>query len=96
MTQNHKDQLPISDLTMTETMTDTTTQPLKPGRYRHYKGKDYEVIEVATHSETEEKLVVYRTLYGNFDLWVRPLHQFQEMVACEAGDVPRFRYLEPI
>ncbi len=50
---------------------------MRPGRYRHYKGKDYEVIGLATHSETEEQLVVYRTLYGNFDLWVRPQAMFK-------------------
>ena len=48
------------------------------GHYRHYKGKEYEVIGVARHSETEEEFVVYRTLYGNFDLWVRPTAMFLE------------------
>ena len=66
---------------------------IKPGRYRHYKGKEYEVIGVARHSETEEALVVYRTLYGNFDLWVRPLAMFTEMVEVDGGTVARFAYI---
>ncbi|MGQ9425577.1 DUF1653 domain-containing protein [Gilvimarinus sp. F26214L] len=66
---------------------------LKPGRYRHYKGKDYEVIDVATHSETEEKLVVYRCLYGDYDLWVRPLSMFTETVNAGGTEQPRFRFI---
>ncbi|MCW8196015.1 DUF1653 domain-containing protein [Proteobacteria bacterium 005FR1] len=69
---------------------------LKPGRYRHYKGKDYEVFGVATHSETEEQLVVYRCLYGDYSLWVRPLAMFAETVVIEGEEVPRFRFLEPM
>lgn len=64
---------------------------LPTGRYRHYKGKEYEVIGVARHSETEEALVVYRTLYGNFDLWVRPLAMFTETVVVDGVTVPRFQ-----
>ena len=63
------------------------------GRYRHYKGKYYEVIGVATHSETMEKLVVYRALYGKFDLWVRPLAMFLEAVVVESRDVRRFMFV---
>jgi hypothetical protein len=65
---------------------------IKPGRYRHYKGKDYEVIAVARHSETEEEMVVYRTLYGDFSLWVRPLKMFIETVSVEGQELPRFRF----
>jgi len=67
---------------------------LKPGIYRHYKGSDYEVIGTARHSETEEWVVVYRTLYGDFDLWVRPLDMFTETVTLDSGEsVPRFSLL---
>ena len=59
---------------------------IEPGLYRHYKGNDYEVMGVATHSETEEALVVYRALYGEFGLWVRPLAMFEQLV----DGVPRF------
>ncbi|MBZ2169588.1 MULTISPECIES: DUF1653 domain-containing protein [Marinobacter] len=63
---------------------------LEPGRYRHYKGRDYQVIELARHSETEEWLVVYRCLYGDFSLWVRPLAMFRETVELAGEQVPRF------
>lgn len=66
---------------------------LQPGRYRHYKGKDYEVIGTATHSETGEKFVVYRTLYGNYDLWVRPEAMFNETIQQDGQTVPRFRFV---
>ena len=65
---------------------------LKPGRYRHYKGNLYEVISVARHSETEEKLVVYRCLYGDYSLWVRPLDMFMESVIVDGREVPRFEW----
>lgn len=69
-------------------------EPLLPvGKYQHYKGPMYEVLGVATHSETEEKVVVYRTLYGNFDLWIRPLAMFCEEVVVDGVTVPRFRHL---
>lgn len=66
---------------------------LLPGRYRHYKGKDYEVIGVARHSETQEPLVVYRTLYGDFSLWVRPLAMFTESIEHDGRTMPRFAYI---
>ena len=61
-----------------------------PGRYRHYKGNFYEVIGTARHSETDELLVVYRPLYGERGLWVRPLEMFAELVIVEGRMVPRF------
>lgn len=65
-----------------------------PGRYRHYKGQEYEVLGCARHSETEEWLVVYRACYGDGGLWVRPLQMFVESVALPDGrEVPRFRLL---
>ncbi len=67
---------------------------LQPGLYRHYKGNSYEVIASARHSETEEWMVVYRALYGNFDLWVRPLSMFTEQVQLETGEtVKRFELI---
>ncbi len=66
---------------------------IKPGIYRHYKGNEYQVYEVATHSETEEALVVYRTLYGNFDLWVRPYDMFTETVEVNGENKPRFEWV---
>jgi hypothetical protein len=71
-----------------------TTATVRPGRYRHYKGNAYEVIGVARHSETEEELVVYRKLYGDHSLWVRPLGMFLEQVEVEGRLVPRFTLLE--
>lgn len=64
------------------------------GKYRHYKGNDYEVIGVATHSEDESQLVVYRPLYGQQDLWVRPLSMFTEIVVVNGIDTPRFKYID--
>jgi hypothetical protein len=65
----------------------------RPGRYRHYKGNDYEVLGTATHSETGEKLVVYRPLYGGRDLWVRPLSMFLETVDLDGVERPRFELI---
>lgn len=63
---------------------------LQPGRYRHYKGAEYQVLEVARHSETEEELVVYRALYAEQGLWVRPLAMFVEQVETDSGLQFRF------
>ncbi|MDR5905182.1 DUF1653 domain-containing protein [Franzmannia qiaohouensis] len=60
------------------------------GIYRHYKGADYEVVGVAQHSENEEALVVYRALYGDYGLWVRPLEMFCETVEIQGETLPRF------
>ena len=64
-----------------------------PGLYRHYKGNDYQVIGVAKHSEDDSELVVYRPLYGDRSLWVRPLQMFVETVDIEGQRLPRFRYM---
>jgi len=61
-----------------------------PGLYRHYKGGEYRVIGTARHSETEEPLVVYRCLYDNDSLWVRPLAMFMETVMVDGAERPRF------
>ncbi|HEX8705503.1 MAG TPA: DUF1653 domain-containing protein [Myxococcaceae bacterium] len=63
------------------------------GRYRHYKGNLYQVIGLARHSETEEELVVYRALYGEHGLWVRPRAMFFEKVMVNGQAVPRFERL---
>ena len=67
---------------------------LKPGRYRHYKGPYYQVVDVARHSETEEELVVYRPLYGEGKLWVRPLAMFVEQVEHDGSLQPRFAWVD--
>ncbi|MGO1462774.1 MAG: DUF1653 domain-containing protein [Marinobacter sp.] len=68
--------------------------PVRPGRYQHYKGQDYEVLGTARHSETEEELVVYRCLYGDHSLWVRPLSMFRENVTVAGEQVPRFARID--
>lgn len=65
---------------------------IKLGKYRHFKGKEYEVIGVAKHSETLEEMVVYRAMYGDHDLWVRPAEMFLEEVDKENYKGPRFKY----
>ena len=69
-------------------------EELKPGRYRHFKGKEYEVVGVAKHSETLEPMVVYRALYGEGGLWVRPLSMWNEHVERVDYSGPRFVYIE--
>lgn len=66
---------------------------IRTGKYRHYKGNEYEVTGVAHHSETEEELVVYRALYGEKGLWVRPLQMFLEKVDLDGKRVSRFEYV---
>ena len=63
---------------------------IKPGRYRHFKGNEYEVIGTARHSETLEELVVYRALYGDGGLWVRPAAMWTETVERDGYRGPRF------
>lgn len=68
---------------------------MKVGRYRHYKGRDYVVIGVARHSETEESFVVYRQDYGDRALWIRPQQMFEETIETDGQNVPRFDYVGP-
>jgi hypothetical protein len=70
-----------------------TAAAVRSGRYRHYKGNDYQVLGVARHSETEEELVVYRKLYGDRSLWIRPLAMFMEDVTVDGRQEARFRYM---
>ncbi|GGU56620.1 hypothetical protein GCM10009504_11900 [Pseudomonas laurentiana] len=63
---------------------------IQPGVYRHYKGPEYRVFSVAQHSETEEWVVFYQALYGEFGLWVRPVSMFLESVEVDGEQVPRF------
>lgn len=68
---------------------------IRPGRYRHFKGKEYEVLGVASHSETLEPMVVYRALYGEGELWVRPAAMWTEQVDREGYSGPRFTFIGP-
>ena len=67
---------------------------IKPGKYRHFKGNYYEVIGVARHSETMEEMVVYRALYGEHGLWVRPAAMWTEAIDRDGYRGPRFQYVE--
>ncbi|HLC79603.1 MAG TPA: DUF1653 domain-containing protein [archaeon] len=66
---------------------------IKKGKYLHYKGKEYEVIANAKHSETLEEMVVYRALYGDNQIWVRSAKMFGEDVQVNGSMVPRFKLL---
>ncbi|MFC0708360.1 DUF1653 domain-containing protein [Azorhizophilus paspali] len=63
---------------------------VQPGLYRHYKGAEYRVLGMVRHSESEEELVLYQALYGDFGLWVRPLAMFAESVEVDGRRMPRF------
>lgn len=67
---------------------------MKLGKYRHFKGKEYEVIGTAKHSETLEEMVVYKALYNNNSLWVRPLSMWNEIIEYNGVKVKRFTYIE--
>ena len=69
-------------------------ETIKPGRYRHFKGMEYEVLGTARHSETLEEMVVYRALYGEGGLWVRPAYMWSETVTRDGKTFPRFTLLE--
>jgi len=68
---------------------------LQIGVYEHYKGRRYEVLGCARHTETNEEVVVYRALYGDYGLWVRPKGMFLETVIVDGREVPRFRFVVP-
>lgn len=72
----------------------THTTPIPQGIYRHYKGNLYQVLHTARHSETDEPMVVYRCLYGEYSVWVRPLTMFIEMVTVDGQQVPRFELVQ--
>ena len=69
---------------------------INPGRWRHFKGGEYEVICVAHHSETEEEMVVYRALYGDGGMWVRPASMWLETVERDGKAIPRFTPVEEV
>ena len=72
---------------------DKKTLFLQPGKYQHYKGMFYEVLYVATHSETLDHLVVYKQLYGDHGIWVRPFDMFVEEVTIDGETKKRFAYI---
>ncbi|MFA6889320.1 MAG: DUF1653 domain-containing protein [Candidatus Woesearchaeota archaeon] len=70
---------------------------IKPGKYRHFKGREdqlYDIIGTAIHSETLEEYVVYKALYGEQKLWIRPIKMFTEKVMHEGKEVERFKFIE--
>ena len=67
--------------------------PIQPGLYQHYKGPQYRVFSVARHSETEEEVVFYQALYGDYGFWVRPLSTFLASVEVDGEQVPRFAFV---
>ena len=71
-----------------------TPQEITPGRYRHFKGNEYEVVDFATDSETCEKMVIYRALYGDRGLWVRPYEMFREIIERDGKKIRRFERIE--
>lgn len=71
-------------------------QNISQGIYRHYKGNLYQVLHTAQHSETEEALVVYRCLYGEYGVWVRPLSMFSETITRDGQQIPRFELIKAL
>lgn len=87
-----KKQLPISTAI---TNGHLAMSSIRPGIYRHYKGNLYEVIGTAQHSETEELMIVYRALYGDYGLWIRPLTMFEENIIHNGKHQARFALIQP-
>ncbi len=77
-------------------MKNNNFESIHQGIYRHYKGNLYQVLHTAQHSETEEALVVYRCLYGDYSVWVRPLAMFIETVTIEGKQIPRFELIKAL
>ena len=69
-------------------------EKIKLGRYRHYKGNEYEVIGIAHHSETLEEMVIYRALYGKRELWARPAYMWSETVTYNGKEVKRIEFID--
>ena len=67
---------------------------IKKGKYKHYKGNMYEVLDIANHSETLEKMVVYKALYGEGEIWVRPASMWNEEIEKDGKIVKRFEFVE--
>lgn len=65
----------------------------RPGIYKHYKGNEYKLLCVATHSETMEEMVVYQALYGGMGVWVRPAAMWAEQIMIDGDQVPRFAFV---
>lgn len=68
-------------------------EDIKLGVYKHYKGNEYRVLAIASHSETLEKMVVYQALYGEYGIWVRPISMWNELVDVNGIETPRFKFL---
>lgn len=68
-------------------------EEIKPGKYRHFKGMEYEVLCLARHSETDEQMVVYRALYGDHTVWVRPASMWNEEITRDGKTMKRFEYI---
>jgi hypothetical protein len=75
-------------------MSIANAENIKTGTYRHYKGNEYEIIGLAKNSETLEEFVVYRALYGDYQLWIRPKAMFFETVQKDGKEIHRFEYLD--
>ncbi len=67
---------------------------MEKGIYQHYKGNKYELLHIANHSETLEKMVVYKALYGDGEIWVRPLKMWNELVEVDGKMVERFKRID--